>query len=118
MTGRILPSAAARLGSIVRQGMLVASLAGAVRAAETSCTKCHSDVDLFDEDELAVVSAWAASVHAAVGLSCHDCHGGNPAMEVADDAEAAMDAEFATPFQGVPDRQDIPPLCGRCHSDP
>jgi hypothetical protein len=119
MTGRALPSAAVRLASIVLHATLVVSLAGATRAAETSCTKCHSDADFFDEDELATVSVWAGSVHAAVGVSCHDCHGGNPDLEVAEDAEAAMDAEFAPrPFQGTPDRRDIPSFCGRCHSDP
>jgi hypothetical protein len=30
-----------------------------------------------------------------------------------------MDARFAAhPFQGTPDRKDIPRFCGRCHSDP
>jgi hypothetical protein len=80
---------------------------------------CHGDADLFDAEGLAVVTSWRASVHAAVGLSCHECHGGNPDPALADDADAAMDPRFAAhPFQAVPARKDIPRFCGRCHSDP
>lgn len=46
--------------------------------AATSCTSCHKDVKLTGD------------VHAEVGLSCHDCHGGNPDPALAADI-AAMD---------------------------
>jgi len=54
-----------------------------------------------------------------VGLSCQDCHGGNPDPTLADDGDAAMDPAFApNPFRGAPKRTGIPDFCGRCHSDP
>jgi len=88
--------------------------------AETSCLACHADAEMMDdEDLLKIATDWKESVHAAVGVSCHDCHGGNPSPEFADDMDAAMDPEFAeAPFTDLPDAQRIPAFCGRCHSDP
>lgn len=46
------------------------------------------------------------------GLSCADCHGGNPRQE---DLDKSMDRQRG--FRGVPKRAEIPQLCARCHSD-
>ena len=93
--------------------------AGPVKAARTSCTACHGDADLFGEEGPALVAAVAAGAHGEAGLSCHDCHGGNPDPALADDLDAAMDPEFApNPYRGAPARTEIPSSCGRCHSDP
>jgi cytochrome b6 len=98
-------------------------LAGASQAAdlrETSCIQCHRDPELFSREQVeAIVGRFQDGVHARAGLSCHDCHGGNPDLRLADDMDAAMDPAFATnPYLGVPDRTQIPGYCGRCHSDP
>jgi hypothetical protein len=86
---------------------------------QTSCEGCHGDTDLFDADSLRMVEEFHGSAHAAVGLSCHDCHGGNPDPAVAEDMMAAMDEGFAdNPYVGVPERGAVPGFCGRCHSDP
>ncbi|MEE8412575.1 MAG: cytochrome c3 family protein [Acidobacteriota bacterium] len=85
-------------------------------AEETSCTACHSDEDLF-ETEAALAKNFGTDVHAEAGLSCHDCHGGNPSPDLADDLDA-MDETFGPhPYIGVPARDKIPGLCGSCHSD-
>jgi hypothetical protein len=79
---------------------------------------CHSNADLFDAKQRQIVESFRADVHAEVGLSCQDCHGGNPDPKLAEDP-GAMDPGFAkNPYHGAPARQDIPRLCGRCHSDP
>ncbi len=97
-------------------GMGASAATGAV---DTSCVRCHGDPDLFEGDDLAVVHDVETSVHGAAGLSCHDCHGGNPDVAVAEDADAAMDPGFApNPYVGPPARADVPSFCGRCHSDP
>ena len=76
-------------------------LAGASAEAATSCTtSCHEDKK----------AAFAKDVHAAVSLSCHDCHGGNPDPKLADDMAAAMEGVVS------PARADIPEFCGKCHS--
>lgn len=84
---------------------------------DTSCTRCHANPEMFDKSAAAIVAAFAKDVHAAAGLSCHDCHGGNPDPALADDPDA-MSAEFkANPYVGKPQHGDIPAFCGRCHSD-
>jgi len=71
-------------------------------ATKTSCVTCHDKITI------------AKDVHAQVGLSCHDCHGGNPD---AAEMQTAMDPKFAkNPFRGKPARQEIPGFCGKCHS--
>ena len=97
--------------------LLLAAAATVFAAAPpaTSCTTCHSG-ELFDEEARKKVSLFASDVHAVVGLSCHDCHGGNPDPKLSEDT-GAMDPEWkANPYRGVPTRTAIPEFCGRCHS--
>jgi predicted CXXCH cytochrome family protein len=51
-------------------------------------------------------------IHAAKGLSCADCHGGDRTKE---DMEEAMDPDAG--FVGVPEGDDISATCSACHSD-
>jgi len=83
----------------------------------SSCVVCH-----LDQDEKSVrkpAQEWAKDVHAAAGLGCESCHGGNPARvrtaDPDDAADAAMDP--AKGFAPPPERTQIPVFCGRCHSD-
>jgi hypothetical protein len=93
---------------------LFASVAFAAEPRTTSCTKCH-DSDMFTPLQRAKVRTFHNDVHAEVGLSCHDCHGGNPDPKA--DITEAMDPAFAAnPYVGVPKRLGIPEFCGRCHS--
>ncbi|HEX7295867.1 MAG TPA: cytochrome c3 family protein [Pyrinomonadaceae bacterium] len=77
---------------------------------KSSCIDCHVKLDdprlsnpakLFDND-----------VHRSRGLSCNDCHGGDPN---ADTSEAAKDPSKG--YLGKPRTADIPAYCGKCHSD-
>jgi hypothetical protein len=90
------------------------------RAAATSCLACHGSADWFDQEAVErIVGGFHDGAHAAAGLSCQDCHGGNPDPALAEDVDAAMDPAFeANPFRGAPARADVPAFCGRCHSDP
>jgi hypothetical protein len=99
---------------------LAAGAATATGAApETACTLCHGNADTFDDEGVRRVRDFLGGVHAEVGLSCEDCHGGNPDPALSEDMELAMDPGFApNPYRGVPERPAIPGLCGRCHSDP
>ncbi len=100
--------------------LVLSGLALAVLAAPqtSSCISCHSSTDYFEPDRIAIVQHFAKDVHATLGLSCHDCHGGNPDPKLADDMTAAMDPGFAkNPYRGVPERAAIPEFCGKCHSD-
>jgi len=77
----------------------------------STCVSCHAELD----GAAAEPAAHAADdVHFQKGLSCHDCHGGNPAA-AADDIEAAHDEKKG--WVGKPARLGIPQLCARCHAD-
>ncbi|MGH9423250.1 MAG: hypothetical protein ACRD3J_24965, partial [Thermoanaerobaculia bacterium] len=58
--------------------------------AQTSCIHCHGG-ELFDEAARAKVKHFNTDVHSQVGLSCHNCHGGNPDPKLGDDIAGAMD---------------------------
>ncbi len=76
-----------------------------VLANETVCIQCHGGLP----DHLgAPVADWKTSVHAQNGISCHDCHGGDPT-----DAAMAMSPERG--FLGAPEYEEVPGFCGRCH---
>ena len=70
------------------------------------CLTCHQEGDMLPEDFV------AGDIHLSMGLTCADCHGGDPSS--ADDEIAMSEAKG---FVGVPEISDIPGFCGKCHSD-
>ncbi len=98
-------------------GALVLFLAAPPRAvaqrAASRCVDCHSRQSGTSGAGHGFAS-WRGSRHAAAGVGCEACHGGNPA---AADAAAAhqgvarsSDASSRVFFTRVPD------TCGRCHA--
>jgi hypothetical protein len=79
-------------------------------APRTACIECHSELD---GDEGEPVKRAADDVHFQKGLSCHDCHGGNPAADP-DDVVAAHDERRGW---NRPSRVGIPLFCAKCHAD-
>lgn len=79
---------------------------------ETSCVSCHSELD---GSALEPTKHTAEDIHFAKGLSCHDCHGGNPTAGFDGDPFAAHDESKG--WTGKPARRSIPNFCARCHSD-
>ncbi len=85
--------------------LVVLLLCGPALAEDTVCVQCHSG----QEGRLgAPVALWKTSIHAANGIACHDCHGGDPT-----DFGMAMDPSKG--FIGAPEYADVPAFCGRCH---
>jgi len=85
--------------------------AGAARAQDIpatlqndQCIVCHADVGYLPDGLV------FAGPHMRAELSCVGCHGGD---NTTDDEEIA----HAGSFRGVPDRDEVPEFCGRCHSD-
>ena len=68
-------------------------------AEDSVCVDCHVDI----------AKEWKESVHFKNGISCHNCHGGNPK-----DSELAMDPKLSG-FVGKPTETEIPAFCGKCH---
>jgi cytochrome c554/c'-like protein len=106
--------------------LIVAGLAGVRQAAgaepprppagpaatATSCVDCHAQLD----GELLEPTKHAQEdIHFLKGLSCHDCHGGNPAAGFDGDPTTAHDR--AKGWTGRPPRSKIPEFCAKCHAD-
>jgi predicted CXXCH cytochrome family protein len=77
---------------------------------KSSCIECHIKLD--DARLSAPAKLFDNDIHKSRGLSCNDCHGGDPN---ADTKEAAKDPRKG--FLGKPKTLDIPAYCGKCHSD-
>jgi hypothetical protein len=81
------------------------AIPASAQTSDTVCIQCHGS----QAGRLAApVEAWRKSVHASNGISCHNCHGGDPT-----DISMAMSSERG--FLGVPRENAIPEFCGRCH---
>jgi len=86
-------------------GLLLLITCSAFAADDTVCQQCHAGQPGHLGEP---VGKWELSVHNENGISCHDCHGGDPT-----DFAMAMSPERG--FLGVPAGKDIPAFCGRCH---
>jgi len=85
--------------------LLILLAPAALFAQETVCIQCHgAQPGRLGEP----VKLWQESIHAANGISCHDCHGGDPT----DFANAMSPAKG---FLGAPENDAVPGFCGRCH---
>lgn len=74
-----------------------------------TCVECHSHLEARLS---APVTQMNDSIHHQRGLSCNDCHGGDPTQE---DQHASMDASKG--YIGRPQPSQIPAFCGKCHAD-
>ncbi len=74
-----------------------------------TCLACHATLP---EKDAEITQRWQRSIHAERGVSCADCHGGNPAAETIDEAMSP-----AAGYIGAPAKKEIPALCASCHAD-
>jgi predicted CXXCH cytochrome family protein len=83
---------------------------GQVLEQQNSCFRCHQVIDerRFSDP----VREYVDDIHFEKGFDCVVCHGGDSTVL---DRRRAKDRSRG--YIGIPDRQDIPQLCGRCHSD-
>jgi predicted CXXCH cytochrome family protein len=83
------------------------SFPGLVLGQKNSCLDCHLKLD----GELrAPAEGFGQDIHQQFGLSCKDCHGGNP-------AEGNEDLAKDKSFKGAPKRAQIPEFCASCHAN-
>ncbi|MFH1572139.1 MAG: cytochrome c3 family protein, partial [Gemmatimonadota bacterium] len=90
-------------------GLVVCAAASGAQEANT-CLKCHLEQD--DETLAKPARLMTEDIHSRQGLSCADCHGGDP---TSDDPDVSMGD--AAGFAGAPAREAVPDFCGRCHGD-
>ena len=90
--------------------MLIGALGSAAAdSGQDSCITCHALLE--DARLVKPAQLYDGDVHHQAGLTCADCHGGDP-------NDASMNAMSpAKGFRGVPKKALIPDFCARCHSD-
>ena len=76
---------------------------------KSSCVECHLKLEGELGDPARSIKN---DIHLSRGLSCNDCHGGDPTK---DDKHAAKDPTKG--YLGRPRTVDIPAFCGKCHND-
>jgi predicted CXXCH cytochrome family protein len=79
---------------------LLSALAATNVSAQEACGTCHPKSRVSFEE----------SIHIGEGVTCSDCHGGNPAA-------LEVEAAHSGRFQSLADRQEVPTMCAGCHSD-
>jgi predicted CXXCH cytochrome family protein len=93
----------------VTLALVLISFSVAAAQKKDSCVECHKDM----QGELSLpVEMSKGDIHQSRGLSCADCHGGNPSS---DDPTGAMNP--AKGFVAKPKHKDVPQFCGKCHSN-
>jgi len=98
----------------IRTWISVLALAAAIMllpawlaAADDNCVTCHRDW----EDSTGPAHLIVRDIHIQKGLSCPDCHGGDPSLDDMDKVRQGSG------YRGVPDFFRVPDFCARCHSD-
>jgi len=84
---------------------LILLTASYAHAAKDSCFECHSVME-------GMSVPFKSDVHYKNGISCADCHGGDPNS---DDQNISMSA--ARGFKVRVTHDAVPEFCARCHSD-
>jgi nitrate/TMAO reductase-like tetraheme cytochrome c subunit len=84
---------------------------------DESCVTCHGDADFLVTDKKLYdyFQQWKSSTHMQEGITCSDCHGGNPEAE---EKEVAHDTEMAgSEKDSAVNFKNIPSTCGHCHDE-
>ena len=98
------------VSSLAVAGFFLSSRGSSAQNQPNSCITCHSTLEKKLSEP---VAAFENDIHRVKGLSCTDCHGGNPTKP---DKAGAKDPAWG--YVAKPTAQQIPAFCGKCHSDP
>ncbi|MBC8413534.1 MAG: hypothetical protein ISR96_03285 [Nitrospira sp.] len=95
--------------------VLFFSMAGLEVYAGDSCTECHRDGGLLQQNKVLYdyFKNWEGSLHDLSGVICSDCHGGNPESKDKDSAHANNFYTFQ--MDGKQSYEKVPETCGKCH---
>ena len=86
-------------------------------AYASSCVECHKEPKFFVQNKKVYkyYKHWLLSPHEAAGLSCEQCHGGNP--NTYDKEQAHMDIMRPSNPKSLIHFKNQPETCGNCHFD-
>jgi len=90
-------------------GVILLATCSVAAQQKSSCIECHLKLPGELGDPARSIKN---DIHLSRGLSCNDCHGGDPTK---DDKNAAKDRTKG--YLGRPQTVDIPAFCGKCHND-
>lgn len=115
MSRHALPGA-----SLAHIAMVASLVIGAAWPAETradTCEDCHGNPRYFVQAPHIndYYQDWLGSPHKAAGVTCSQCHGGDPAARDADEAHAGVISPAVAASPLFYRRQ--PETCGRCHAE-
>lgn len=82
-------------------------------ASDNSCVRCHENQKQTAELEHNYAD-WKKSVHAAKGVGCDACHGGNP--NTSDPVKAHQGILSSRDKNSPVYFQKVPQTCGKCHA--
>lgn len=87
-------------------------------ATHDSCVKCHSDSSFLVKNKKLYdyYRDWTLSVHSQEGITCDDCHGGNPKAASKKAAHGGQPMEAKVRSSPINFR-NIPKTCARCHEE-
>lgn len=74
---------------------------------QNACIDCHSS-EMMKPELRNIPQQWERSWHSQNGISCQNCHGGDP-----NDADNSMSPQRG--FVGTPSYKQVPEFCGKCH---
>ncbi|MDH4249293.1 MAG: cytochrome c3 family protein [Deltaproteobacteria bacterium] len=90
----------------------------AAPAKGDSCETCHSDPDFLVRNKKLYdyYRDWALSTHSQEGVTCSDCHGGNPKTKTKEEAHKGTYMDPADPRSPI-NYRNVPLTCSKCHED-
>ncbi len=91
--------------SVILLTLTATSAGGQALPSSEDCRDCH--LTLEDERLAEPARTYESDVHAQTGFGCLACHGSG----------GQDDLNPLVGFLSVPERREIPAMCGRCHSD-
>ncbi len=91
---------------------------GAFAAKPDGCIACHSDPAFLVKNKKLYdyYKNWKLSVHSQEGISCGDCHGGNPATSNKKLAHSGNPMGSEAKNSPI-NYRNIPRTCARCHTE-
>lgn len=101
--------------SLVLCGVLVFALSGRSagdQGKENSCVECHAKLPAGSFFGVKSHS-WVGSIHQKHGVTCDECHGGNPAA--AQEKQAHIGVFGSSNPRSSVYFKNVPKTCGKCH---
>lgn len=115
---RPTPTRLALLGLAVLAAFTLLAAGGALAAKDSGCVTCHSKTSyrVTHPKLYEYYQNWQVSAHKVAGVTCVDCHGGDPGATGKEAAHKSAALTAAAPGSPL-NYRNIPKTCAQCHDD-